>query len=84
MSLQVPGHVLATDHQPHAGRASPGRDGSYVTDAEVDKAIDAIKAQAKDQNQSLEEYVARQGVTMDTVRHELIGKSAGAATWNGT
>ncbi len=48
------------------------RDGSYVTEAEIDKAIDAIKAQAKDQNQTLEEYVARQGATMDTVHHELL------------
>jgi parvulin-like peptidyl-prolyl isomerase len=48
------------------------REGGYFTDEELAKSIEAVKAKADAQNMTLEEFVARQGVSLDTVRNEMI------------
>jgi parvulin-like peptidyl-prolyl isomerase len=48
------------------------RAGGYITTEEIDKALDGVKVQAKKENITADEFAARQGVSMETIRDEVI------------
>jgi peptidyl-prolyl cis-trans isomerase C len=50
------------------------REGGYFTKEEIDKEIEGWKAKAQAQNLTLEEFVAKQGVSFETLRQEMVWK----------
>lgn len=54
------------------------RQGGYVTDDEVNQALETVKSQAASQKLTLEQFATKQGVSVDTFRSE----SAWQIAWN--
>ena len=50
------------------------RDDAYVTQAQIDKAINTFVLSVKAQRQTMEQYVSKRGVTMDSLRHDMAWK----------
>lgn len=52
------------------------REGGYYTDEEIDKALERIKGEVTAQGTPFEQALAKEGITVDTVRAELIWQTA--------
>jgi parvulin-like peptidyl-prolyl isomerase len=73
-SPQLQADVLQTLIHRHLIAQKLQREGGYVSDEELDKTLESLKAQAAAQKVSLEELAARQGTSVDAWRAELIYK----------
>ncbi len=60
----------------HLALAALKRDGSYFTESEIDKDLVKTRQLAQSQKQTLEQFAARRGITIDTLRNELAWQRA--------
>jgi len=68
-ATQAKADVLKLITQRRAGERVLRRDG-YVKDSEIEKEVDKVKTQAGMQRLTLDQYLAKRRITLDTIRHE--------------